>query len=897
MNTIEEDDPESAGSREYEHFGQISSRHFRDLMNESVQHATTTVAQLASALPWRSIGPRNIGGRIRSLAQDPRNSGTLFAGSGSGGLWKSDNGGESWRVIDDFRPPMAPQALPIGAVAVARSDSSRVYVGTGEPPLFSNGDTSKLPGNGLYWSTDGGKIFNQLDPPSGSSEAGGIIGSTHYETIVIDPWESSRLWVASPVTGLWRGTPSGGVAGAQPQFTFDKTSATITPGDEKATDVVINFGDESAVAPSGNYTVYTAMWGKGIFRAEYDPATDAYIGGWTDITPTVADGRPNNFRRIKLAITKKRPDWLYAVMGDHDNKASRVLISEDKGANWRATSEREGDTGKQANYDLFLAVHPMDANIIITGSVELFTSLDGGERWRKSISWKVYNKGNRAFHADQHAFLFDNNDPKIIWLGNDGGISQSLDLGRTWRKRSYGIIAAQFYDVTVHPKFPWLMGGGLQDNGSWVGYGGQSWHYLYSGDGGLFVFDPNNPHQFYCSHQGKREDKSGTAIDDRLIGIIKSVITESSEPIGDLESPNYLNAMPDVPLKNGAPRHLLSITSRLTDGFDVAHFGAFVANIVGHPTKSDHVLSGRNKALYLTTNGTTFSEITSGLSLADFVTAAAYDHSDPDNRFWFATDDGEIYMTADAGSNWHNRTPTGVGSNRITAIAIHPGNPHIIAFSVAADARDTFRRPFGRVFISGNAGDETLSPAANRGEWREISGRTSTPPAAAADQFSPSLCTALVFDPGSPNAAASNQTLYAGTLTGVYVVNNVPAPVAPADILTPVWRTFNRNLPLVLISDLVISTYRDEGGTEKHILLAATYGRGIYECELGSGLSPVRLLMRNHIMEDGRRYHSDHLMTDDPRLTDAAAGKGLRSHEAMDIRIESPPVSIFWSSL
>ena len=111
-------------------------------------------------------------------------------------------------------------------------------------------------------------------------------------------------------------------------------------------------------------------------------------------------------------------------------------------------------------------------------------------------------QGDRAQHADQHGFLFDRADPRAIWASNDGGISYSTNFGRTWRKRSHGILAVQFYDITSHPTYPHIYGGGYQDNGTWVSYGGPTWYYVSGGDGGAMAFQHGDAHRFLTTWQG-----------------------------------------------------------------------------------------------------------------------------------------------------------------------------------------------------------------------------------------------------------------------------------------------------------------------------------------------------------------------------------------------------------
>src|SRR5262249_61406304 len=101
--------------------------------------------------------------------------------------------------------------------------------------------------------------------------------------------------------------------------------------------------------------------------------------------------------------------------------------------------------------------------------------------WHRISSWPNFNSEDRAQHGDQHTAMFDAVNPHQLWVTNDGGVSVATDIvqsnpmtDRTWRKRSDGLAASQFNDITVHPQFPFIAGGGLQDNATWGSYGGRA---------------------------------------------------------------------------------------------------------------------------------------------------------------------------------------------------------------------------------------------------------------------------------------------------------------------------------------------------------------------------------------------------------------------------------------
>ena len=849
------DDPLARARADME--GVVDPHVFYSVLDQTINHASNVCPADAAAQPWAPLGPRNIGGRIRVIAQDPRNPDILYAGSGFGGVWKTEDGGDTWRPLDDFRPAGSPtpvhRALPVGHIAIAPSNSQILYVGTGEPTTLPGDDRVEYPGSGLYRSADSGATFERIDDPGAVAPA---IGAMRYERIQVDPWVADRCWIACP-QGLFRREAGGAIT----------QDVIIGPTTQDASDVIVDWGGRNLAAAPATYTVYAAIRTQGIYRNTYRTASHDYAGPWQKLSEGLGE---TNFNRVKIALCASRPQTLYAVFGIHDDLTSRVYRSLDGGSHWEGTSERPGDTGNQAYYDLVLEVHPDQPGILFTGSVELFRSMDGGDNWTKVIDWTKYDSGNdRAQHADQHAFVFDIGDPRKIWVGNDGGISMSRDLGNTWRKRSHGILAAQFYDVTVHPDYPFMTGGGLQDNGTWVGFGGLTWYRLFGADGGAMAFEPGDAQTFWATWQGDLGN------DNDVYGVVRCTVANTRESGGgDFEN---LSPLPDrstgIPMMKFQP-----VPGYLIDGFEAGHHAVFAGPMEHHPRNADTVVVGRRGAAYRTTDGVTFSKFNiAGIGAATDVTAVAYAPSAADTDIWIGTAAGHVYHSGDNGVSFHDRTPAGT-IGYITDIAVNPRDPDIVAFSSSQASP--------RIFLS-----------ADRGlHWNDITGGPGSPTVvapAAADRFAPSPCLCLAFHPQSPSGAATDQILFGGAVAGIFVIRNARGggPALPGG-WTPVWRSFNSNLPLVLIYDIVAFTTRDGAGVDRHMLRCATLGRGMYECNLG-GAPHVRLLIRDHAIDDGYTYAAPVTglpLTDDPRVVPATP---LVYDKAIDIRVDSGDYQFF----
>jgi hypothetical protein len=868
----EDDDALLRIQRLSESLGLINPYSFQRHLDDAIKDAATPGRADAFAVrPWIPMGPRNIGGRIGALAQDPINPSILYAASGLGGVWKTVDSGDTWTPLDNFTPPAGiRQALPIGAIAVARSNPQIVYVGTGEPTLASNGNDFDMPGFGLYRSTDGGGTFTQIDDIDT-----GAIKASRFERILVDPWDAERCWIAS-LKGLWRREAGGAI-------TQDVIAGGAPPAaSQNVTDVVIDFGDVTA-GPPAVFIVYAGVYGSGIYRATFDRASKTYVGAWTRLANGIEESA---FTKVKIALCAAQPNVLYSVFGKTDMSASRVYRSTDRGGRWEKTSERPDDSGKQANYDLVIAVHPTRPDVVFTGSVELWRTQNSGDKWDKVLDWTNYDGGDRAQHADQHAILFDAGRSGTIWLCNDGGISRSRNLGATWRKKSYGILAVMFYDVTVHPTYPWVTAGGFQDNGCWVGLGGPTWYHLSGGDGGAVVFNTGSLTRIITTWQGWTGSGSRHSL-----GVVQCDISNVDEAPGLHPDQQYKSALPDLTtVRPGEPvklRKFKSDNSDLTSGFAGADTATFTGVMEHHPSLANHFLVGRVNGLYLTTDGSHFTKQTTSAFLGGGgngpeVSAVAYAPSAANTDWWATTSQGEVFMTANAGGAWTDVTPpalkaalTGAPAGTFlgqgcTDVAVHPSNPNIAVVTAALFGG----APGGRIYITGDKGVT----------WREISGRVAPVVAVPLDQASVSAAMCVAFDPTVP--AAGPHTLYVGTLAGVFVIRNAVAPTAAAlAVPAPVWRTFNNNLPLTLVYDIVPVVVRDAANAVvRSALRCGTHGRGLWECDLG-GTPDVQLFIRNTPISDGRFYQGPANLATDPRLVPAPA---LRFDLAFDVRVAKP---------
>jgi photosystem II stability/assembly factor-like uncharacterized protein len=435
-------------------------------------------AATVSGLPARNIGSAQMSGRIAALdavEQDGRT--TIFVGAASGGVWKSLNGGTTFKPVFDRQ-----EVQSIGAIAIDPSNAKTVWVGTGE--AWTRNSVSV--GDGVYKSTDGGENWTNT----------GLKDSEHIAKIFVDPKNGDHVLVCA-IGHLWNDNDERGV-----YKTTDggKTWNKVLAGANGSTGCGLLAA--SLREPS---TVYASLWdfrrqgwtfrsggaGSGLFKS-----TD---GGdhWTEIGPSNAKGLPPKpYGRIAVAVAPSKPNVVYANI--EAEKGRGLYRSDDGGANWTKLDASNFMVWRPFYFGN-LIVDPRDENKIFKPDGPLLLSTDGGK------SFSVVS--NRA-HGDFHDVWINPKDPSIVYTGDDGGLWRSEDGGNRW-KHQLNLPFSQFYHVSIDNADPYHVYGGLQDNSSWVGdssYPGgvtnSRWENMYGGDGFWMFEDTSDPDYIYAEAQG-----------------------------------------------------------------------------------------------------------------------------------------------------------------------------------------------------------------------------------------------------------------------------------------------------------------------------------------------------------------------------------------------------------
>jgi len=441
------------------------------------QQPTKFDAATISGLPARNIGSATMSGRVAAISAVSENGRlTVFAGAASGGVWKSVNGGTTFKPVFDRQSVQS-----IGAVAIDPSNSKIVWVGSGE--AWTRNSVSI--GDGIYKSTDGGENWTNM----------GLKDSEHIAKILVDPKDSNDV-LACATGHIWNDNDERGVF-----KTSDggKTWKKVLAGANGSTGCGM-----LATSPQQPKTIFASMWdfrrqgwtfrsggpGSGLFES-----TD---GGdhWTEINDGNSKGLPDKpWGRIALAVAPSKPQVVYAMI---ESKKSALFRSDDGGKTWNRLDASRFMIWRPF-YFANLIVDPKDENKIFKTDGPLLLSVNGGQSFS--------SVGNAA-HGDFHDVWIDPNDTNTVFTGDDGGLWLSQDGGTRWMHQA-NLPISQFYHVSVDNADPYHVYGGLQDNSSWIGdssYPGgvtnSLWENVYGGDGFWVFEDTSDPDYIYAEYQG-----------------------------------------------------------------------------------------------------------------------------------------------------------------------------------------------------------------------------------------------------------------------------------------------------------------------------------------------------------------------------------------------------------
>ena len=392
-------------------------------------------AQNLDGLEARAIGPAVMGGRISAVdavENDPR---IIYIGAASGGIWKSENGGQTWKSIFDEN-----DTVSVGALTINQQNPDIIWVGTGEGNLRN----SAMVGRGVYKSMDGGKTWEDL----------GLKDSEHINQIILDPRDPNvayvmalgKLWGAGEERGVFK-TTDGGETWQRILFVNNSTG-----------------GHEMILDRANPDHLIVSMWQ--FRRSTHDftsggPGSglyESFDGGKSFNEITAERGFLSApLGKIGLAQSRSHPNIIYALA---EAQRSALLKSEDSGKTWEMIND-DDRIMPRAFYYGDIIVDPTDPKRIYKLQVVTNVSDDGGRTFEMLFP-------DNILHGDHHALWINPNNPNHMIDGNDGGIAISYDKGKNWDFTA-NIPLGQFYHIAVDDEYPYNIYGGLQDNGSWSG--------------------------------------------------------------------------------------------------------------------------------------------------------------------------------------------------------------------------------------------------------------------------------------------------------------------------------------------------------------------------------------------------------------------------------------------
>jgi photosystem II stability/assembly factor-like uncharacterized protein len=608
------------------------------LIAQQPQAPTTNVdSETISGLGARNIGSAAMSGRIAAL--DAVHEGarlTIYVGAASGGVWKSTNGGTTFKPVFDKQPVQS-----IGAVTIDPKNPKVIWVGTGESWMRN----SLSIGDGVYRSDDGGENWTNV----------GLRNSEHIVRILVDPTETNTVYVCVPGK-LWSDSDERGV-----YKTTDggRTWTKVLKGANLSTGCSMMSMD-----PAHPKTLYAGMWDfrrRGwTFRSGGDSATAPSGSGlfkstdggatWSELPAGSAGLPPKPWGRVAVTVAPSRPEVVYAFI-EAVPPLNALYRSNDAGKTWQML-DRSQNMIWRPFYFANLIVDPRDPERVYKVDGGLIVSTDGG---------KSFSGISGGAHGDFHDVWVDPNNTDHLITGDDGGLWFSYDAGNKWVKNE-NLPVSQFYHVSVDMARPYNVYGGLQDNSSWVGpseYPGgitnHQWENMYGGDGFWMFADPTDADYLYAEAQG---------------GYIARVNRRTHESRSIQPLPHYQEKK--LRFNWNTPIHI-SATQKGTIYigaqvlFRSKDFGQTWERISPDLTTNDPQKQKQEQSGGVTVDNSAAEMHTTIYAIAE---------SPRDGQvIWAGTDDGNLQVTRDGGKTWTNVVGSIVGLPKNAWVSsVEPGH-------------------------------------------------------------------------------------------------------------------------------------------------------------------------------------------------------------------------------
>jgi photosystem II stability/assembly factor-like uncharacterized protein len=713
---------------------------------------------LFKGMKYRSIGPFR-GGRSLTAAGIPGDPTTYYFGATGGGVWKSTDGANTWSPV--FDKDGAPS---IGSIAVAASDPNIVYVGTGEACL--RGNISH--GDGVWKSVDAGKSWKNV----------GLKDSRAIGKVIVNPRNPDIAFVAAlghpfgPNTerGVFR-TTDGGKSWDKVLYKDENTGAIDVAFDPQNPNILFAGMWEVRRTP---WTLSSGGPGSGIYRSTDGGST------WKKLED---HGLPKGpYGRVGVAVAANS-DRVYTIIEAKDGGG--LYRSDDGGDSWDLVNGSHGLV-QRAWYYMHVIADPEDASTVYIADVEFFKSTDGGRNFNKV----------KVPHGDNHGLWIDPKNTKRMIASNDGGVTVSLDGGKSWTRED-NQPTAQFYHVITDTRTPYYVYGAQQDNSTVAiasrsddgAIGRDDWYAVGGGEAGYIAPNPTDPNIVYAG------DYQGNITRfDRRTNQVKSIAVwpELTDAGGAAILDHRFQWTAPIVTSPFDPNTIYYGGERIFKTSDGGTHWEAISGDLTRNDKSKQIPSGG--PVTIDDTGTEYYDTVFSIAPSPLVKGL----------IWAGTDDGLIQITRDEGKTWTNVTPKELAEwSRVSLIEASP-----------FDAGTAF------VAIDRHQNDD-LAPYIYKttdygATWSRIT--TGIPDG--------TFVRAVREDPKKKGL------LYAGTERGVYVSFDDGAH----------WRSLQINLPMTPIHDLVIKN--DD-------LVVATHGRAFWILD---DVSPLRQYADSVAVEDVHLY-------------------------------------------
>ncbi|MFN8357302.1 MAG: glycosyl hydrolase [Spirosomataceae bacterium] len=565
-------------------------------------------------LKYRHIGPD--GNRAIAIAGEPGNPQVTYIGAASGGIFKTEDGGVSWRPIFDDQ-----EVSSIGSLALAPSDPKQVWAGTGETFVIRPAHSL---GNGIYKSTDAGKTWKNK-----GLELTGRIGR-----VVVHPTNPNivyacamgHLYGPQAERGVYR-TQDGGTTWERVLFVNDQTGAA-----------------DLAIDPTNPSILYAAMWqvsintwglnsggaGGGIYRSK---------DGGTTWEPLNVKGLPGGANtpvgKVAVAVAPSNPKVVYALF---EASSPALYRSEDGGESWKLMSN-DHSMAERAPYYTRIAVMPDNPNEIFYTCVRFGHSFDGGKTWDPRPGWSA--------GGDNHDMWFDPINPNRYMVAHDGCASITLNRGKTFQ--SVVLPIAQMYHVAVDNDVPYHVYGNRQDGYSYMapsqnlaggGFPLSLWKSVGGCESGFAKPDPFDSNIVFSGcYDG------GLDVYDRRTGHARDVRVWPEAAYG---------------WKPGELRYRWHWNFPLSFSPHTPH-RVYVGSQFVHKS-DDFGQSWQVISPDLTTNDKSHQQSSGGVAIDNLMTFdgcvlfAIEESPIQKDLIWVGTNDGQVQLSRDGGKNWENLT-------------------------------------------------------------------------------------------------------------------------------------------------------------------------------------------------------------------------------------------------